>query len=67
MAAIRWPETVAGQVLLQEKERQLFRFAIENIASELLAGYEKVMFRDQGGLTILFVWGQPERGDIRRN
>ncbi|MBD3922608.1 response regulator [Paenibacillus sp. PR3] len=59
VGVIRWPETVTGAPLMPEKERQLFRFAIENIAAELLEGYEKVLFRDDAGLTVMIIWGEP--------
>jgi two-component system, response regulator YesN len=62
VGVIRWPETVTGAPLMAEKERQLFRFAIENIAAELLEGYEKVLFRDEAGLTVMLIWGEPPDG-----
>ncbi|GMK39966.1 hypothetical protein PCCS19_30210 [Paenibacillus sp. CCS19] len=59
VGVIRWPETITGAPLMPEKERQLFRFAIENIAAELLEGYDKVLFRDDAGLTVMLIWGEP--------
>jgi len=59
VGVIRWPETINGTPLMPEKERQLFRFAIENIAAELLEGCEKVLFRDDAGLTVMIIWGEP--------
>lgn len=59
VGVIRWPETISGAPLMPEKERQLFRFAIENIAAELLEGYEKVLFRDDAGLMVMIIWGEP--------
>ncbi|WP_342549433.1 response regulator [Paenibacillus sp. FSL P2-0089] len=41
---------------MKEKERQLFLFAIENIAAELLDPYPKVMFRDAAGLIVILLW-----------
>lgn len=41
---------------MMEKERQLFLFAIENIAAELLDPYPKVMFRDAAGLIVILLW-----------
>lgn len=58
MSIIRWPELFKNQSLLKENDRQLFLFAIENIAVELLESYQKVLFRDQSGLLAIFLWNQ---------
>ncbi|MNC14658.1 Arabinose operon regulatory protein [compost metagenome] len=55
----RWEAQHSG---LQEKERQLFLFAIENIVSELLQDYPNVIFRDTAGQIIILLWdtaGEP--------
>ncbi|QUL57451.1 response regulator [Paenibacillus tritici] len=41
---------------MKEKERQLFLFAIENIAAELLEPYSRVIFRDAAGLIVILLW-----------
>ncbi|KWX85520.1 AraC family transcriptional regulator [Paenibacillus riograndensis] len=52
---IRW-RGEAQNSGLQEKERQLFLFAIENMVTELLQDYPKVIFRDAAGLIIILLW-----------
>jgi two-component system, response regulator YesN len=49
----RWEAHPSG---MGEKERQLFLFAIENIAAELLEKYPKVIFRDAAGLIVILLW-----------
>ncbi|MGN7763675.1 response regulator transcription factor [Paenibacillus sp. 22594] len=61
VAIIRW-RWEAQNSGLQEKERQLFLFAIENIVSELLQNFIKVIFRDTAGQIIILLWdaaGEP--------
>jgi two-component system response regulator YesN len=58
MGVIRWPEIVVNQPLIKEGDRQVFLFAIENIVSEWLESYEKVVFRDQTGLIMFCIWGE---------
>lgn len=57
LCVIRWPEVVTSVQLRKENDRQLFMFAIENIIGEMLASYEKTIFRDHSGLIIAIVWG----------
>jgi two-component system response regulator YesN len=57
LGVIRWPETNANVPLRKENDRQLFMFAIENIISEMLEGYENTMFRDHSGLIVILIWG----------
>ncbi|GGF94985.1 response regulator [Paenibacillus abyssi] len=58
---IRWPELIVNQPLMKESDRQLLLYAIENIVSEWLEPYQKVMFRDHSGLIVLIAWeGIPE-------
>lgn len=56
IGVIRWPEIRGDQRIMKENDRQLFLFAIENIAGELLAGYTKVVFRDRSDLIVLCAW-----------
>ncbi|WP_379153159.1 response regulator [Paenibacillus sp. sgz5001063] len=53
---IRWRETQNSG--MQEKERQLFLFAIENIVAELFQDYRKVIFRDAAGQIIILLWDE---------
>ena len=57
LGVIRWPETNANVPLRKENDRQLFMFAIENIISEMLEGYENTLFRDHSGLIVILIWG----------
>lgn len=57
LGVIRWPELNASMPLRKENDRQLFLFAIENIVSEMLEGYEKVLFRDHAGFIVIIIWG----------
>lgn len=56
LGVIRLPEPAASQMALKEDERQLYLFAVENIASELLSPYTKVIFRDLFGFIIILLW-----------
>lgn len=56
LGLIRWSETVLGRPVSTENDRQLFLFAIENIAGEILGGHSHVIFRDRSGHIVLFVW-----------
>ncbi|MFD1175509.1 response regulator [Paenibacillus puldeungensis] len=56
LGVIRLPEPTASQMALKEDERQLYLFAVENIASELLSPYTKVIFRDLFGFIIVLLW-----------
>jgi two-component system response regulator YesN len=56
LGAVRWPEVKGGQPHLQENDRQLFLFAIENIIGEILSGMPHVIFRDRAGLIVTVVW-----------
>ncbi|WP_410511580.1 response regulator [Paenibacillus sp. BR2-3] len=49
----RWELQNSG---MKETERQLFMFAIENIAMELLSDYPKAIFRDSSGLIVILLW-----------
>lgn len=49
----RWEGQHPG---MKENERQLFLFAIENIITELLEPYIKVIFRDTAGLVVALLW-----------
>jgi two-component system response regulator YesN len=56
LGAVRWPEVSRGQPVLQENDRQLFLFAIENIVGEYLSGMPHVIFRDRSGLIVVLAW-----------
>ncbi|MFD1955559.1 response regulator [Paenibacillus thailandensis] len=61
VAVIRWPEKAQGKSVLSERDRQLLLFAVENIAHELLAEAEHVLFRDGSGLIVALVWGKADQ------
>lgn len=56
LGVIRWSETILGRPVSTENDRQLFLFAIENIAGEIFSGHSHVIFRDRSGHIILFIW-----------
>lgn len=56
LGMIRLRESAVSQPLMKESERQLYLFAIENIAAELLASYPKVIFRDPFGVIVVLLW-----------
>lgn len=56
IGVIRWPEIRGDQRVMRENDRQLFLFAIENIAAELLQPYTKVIFRDRTDLIVVLLW-----------
>ncbi|ASA21081.1 response regulator transcription factor [Paenibacillus donghaensis] len=58
-----WETRYSG---MKEKERQLFLFAIENIAAELLNDYPKVLFRDSSGLMVILLWEDGAEGTVGR-
>lgn len=51
---------------MKESERQLYLFAIENIASELLSSSPKAMFRDPFGLIVVLLWSLEAEADFHR-
>lgn len=55
LGIIRW-RWEGSHPRMKEKERQLFLFAIENIAAELLEPYSRVIFRDTAGLIVILLW-----------
>ncbi|AWB44445.1 DNA-binding response regulator [Paenibacillus sp. CAA11] len=70
LGVIRWPEMTATQTLTTEGDRQLFLFAIENIAEELLQPNQHVMFRDRQDMICFVLWeAAPEETvvEIERN
>jgi len=56
LAVIYWQEFFSTQLLMNEKDKQLFFFAIENISSELLEANKKVIFRDTAGFIVICLW-----------
>lgn len=53
---IRCPELAANQPLLKESDRQLYLFAVENIAAEWLKSRDLLMFRDGQGSIVVCLW-----------
>ncbi|EXX84824.1 AraC family transcriptional regulator [Paenibacillus darwinianus] len=66
VGVIRWPEQSKGKAFFSEKDRQLLLFAIENIVEECLQGYVHVHFRDQVGMIVLLIWGEPAESVFER-
>ncbi|MEX2414897.1 MAG: response regulator [Paenibacillaceae bacterium] len=51
-------EKDAGKPYITEKDRQLYLFAIENIAGEILQPWSHIIFRDHYGLIVIIIWAQ---------
>lgn len=66
LGMIRLRESAAPQPLMKESERQLYLFAIENIAGELLASYPKVIFRDPFGVIVVLLWSFSADADFHQ-
>lgn len=66
LGVIRLPEPTASPALFKEDERQLYGFAVENIAAEVLAPYPKTIFRDPFGLIVVLLWDVEAEADFHR-
>lgn len=55
---IRWLEMNTKQPLMTESDLQQMLLSIEGIVRKMLQEHKKVIFRDQAGLIIVFVWGE---------
>ncbi|WP_129728864.1 response regulator transcription factor [Ectobacillus funiculus] len=53
---IHCPEFYTTTPLVKENDRKMLLFSIENIVSELLQPFQKVLFCDHSGLIIVCVW-----------
>ncbi|MRH43815.1 response regulator [Aquibacillus halophilus] len=53
---IRWPEYHQNQTILQENDRQIFLFAIENIVEEIVGSKMVTVFRDQSHFLNVCSW-----------
>jgi two-component system response regulator YesN len=62
VGVVRWPAVAARESLMKENDRQLFLFASENIASELLSPLQHVIFHDQTGLIGICLWAETPEG-----
>ncbi|MFB5674247.1 response regulator [Paenibacillus terreus] len=62
IGVVRWPAVAARESLMKENDRQLFLFASENIASELLSPLQHVIFHDQTGLIGICLWEEAPEG-----
>ncbi|WP_246061486.1 response regulator transcription factor [Paenibacillus oralis] len=66
LGVIRLREPAGAPAAMKESERQLYLFAIENIASELLSSSPKAMFRDPFGLIVVLLWSLEAEADFHR-
>src|SRR5690606_40802170 len=55
---IKWPDYHLNQTFMQENDRQLYVFAIENIVKEMIGSEKAVIFWDQSHLLNVCVWEQ---------
>ncbi|WP_186576032.1 response regulator transcription factor [Aquibacillus kalidii] len=53
---VRWPEYHQNQTHMQESDRQVFFFAIENIVEEILGSNNTAVFRDDSHLLNVCAW-----------
>lgn len=53
---IKWPDYHLNQTFMQETDRQLYLFAIENIAKEMIGTKEAVVFWDRAYLLNICLW-----------
>ncbi|MGN7295864.1 response regulator [Fredinandcohnia aciditolerans] len=58
---IKWPDYHLNQTFMQENDRQLYLFAIENIVKEMIGSEKTVIFWDQSHLLNVCVWEQLNR------
>jgi two-component system, response regulator YesN len=66
LGVIRLPEPAGSPALYKEEERQLYGYAVENIAAEVLAPYPRAIFRDPFGLIVILLWGLEAEADFHR-
>lgn len=66
LGVIRLPEPAGLPAAMKEDERQLYLFAVENIAAELLSPYPKTIFRDPFGLIVILLWSIEAEADFYR-
>lgn len=66
LGILRLPESAGSSTVLKENERQLYGYAVENIAAEVLASYPKAIFRDPFGLIVVLLWSLDAEADFNR-
>ncbi|WP_334077684.1 response regulator [Paenibacillus sanfengchensis] len=68
LGVIRLREAILPQPALKEQERQLYLYAVENIAAELLTPYPKAIYRDPFGFVVILLWdaSAPAEAAFRR-
>ncbi|WP_226035162.1 response regulator transcription factor [Aquibacillus saliphilus] len=63
---IRWPEYHRSQSFMQENDRQVLLFAIENIVKEILGSEKAAVFRDRAHLLNVCLWQQVSNEQIEK-
>jgi len=58
---IKWPDYHLNQTFMQENDRQLYLFAIENVVKEMIGSEKAVIFWDQSHLLNVCVWEELNR------
>ncbi len=53
---IRWPDFHQNQTVLQENDRQVYLFAVENIVAEFMESKRAVVFRDKHHVINVCLW-----------
>ena len=55
VVVIQW-FSFKNQPIMNDRDRHILLFAIENIVSELLVNHEMLVFRDSNGFVVVIVW-----------
>ncbi|MEC1520575.1 response regulator [Neobacillus niacini] len=63
---IKWPDYHLNQTFMQETDRQLYLFAIENIAKEMIDTKEAVVFWDRAYLLNICLWEPISRDQMSK-
>ncbi|WP_449536464.1 response regulator transcription factor [Ferdinandcohnia sp. Marseille-Q9671] len=61
---IKWPDYHLNQTFMQENDRQLYLFAIENIVKEMVDSDKAVLFWDQSHLLNVCLWEPINRDSL---
>jgi len=56
VAVIQASEYLANKPLMSDKEKQKFELTLKDIVAEIVEPFRTVLFRDEMGLFILFIW-----------
>ncbi|WEG12494.1 response regulator [Pullulanibacillus sp. KACC 23026] len=66
LGIIRWPEYHVDPVHLEENDRQLFLFALNNIISDLFKGKDYLSFRESTDSIVICLWDLVSEEEINQ-